>query len=507
MISPGSLNALRVAYNGLMASQVGLDVVNHNISNANTEGYSRQRVTFQASDAFSNPSMGQTLAGGQIGMGVELQGVTRIHNTFFDGQIRNQTNVLNYHDEYADAMTQLEDILGATTGQSINDDVQAFFDSMHELSINPESIVARNAVLQQGEQMITQFQTKGQLIADLQASLVGDPNVAGSEQSSKLATMVAEINNQLAELAALNGEIITITASDGVPNDLYDKRDLLLENLSEFLDFDTSFKANGVVDVTIAGQAMVRGRQLSDTLSVVANPGPAPDPDFEPSLVRTTSGAFDITNNAAPNTVTSGKLKAIIDVAGGNTTEVTLRGALENLDLMLRTIATDINGLQTTGRDLNGNVPTDNIFLPAAPGAGLELFNYEVNSVLLANPDRIATAAGPPAAYLGPGDGSNALSMAQLNTSTPAALGGSSYVDYFNTMSSNLGVNNNSHKSRVENSGNILNNLDQSRQRVSGVNMEEEMVNLIQFQRTFEASSRVIQTVNEILQTVINLGR
>lgn len=506
MISPGSLSALRVAYNGLMAAQVGMDVVNHNISNANTEGYSRQRVTFTANTPYTNPNTQQTLAGGQIGQGVQLQGITRIHNTFFDTQIQNQTNIYHYHDEMSDAMTQLEDILGAATGESINDQVQMFFDSLQELSINPESIVARNAVLQQADQMITQFQSKGRLIADLQASLVGDPAVSGSEQNSKLATMVAEVNSILAEVASLNGEIITVTSSEGVPNDLYDRRDLLLEKLAEFTDINTTFNDNGVVDIKIAGQTMVRGRQLSDTLEVVANAGPSPDPDFEPALVRTKNGTFDILNNASPNTLTAGRIKAVVDVSGGSTTEVTLQGALQNLDTMLRTIATEVNALQTTGRDLNGNVPTANIFLPQPPAAGtLELFNYRVNSVVQADPKLIAAAAGPPSAYLGAGDGSNALKMAQLNVGTPAALGGTTYIGYFNKMSSQLGVNNNAHKSRVENSQSILNNLDQNRQRISGVNMEEEMVNLIQFQRTFEASSRVIQTVNQVLQTIINM--
>lgn len=502
MISPGVLNSLNVAYRGLMAAQVGLDVVNHNISNANTEGYSRQRVTFQASPAFTNPSMTNTLQGGQIGMGVQLEGVLRVKNQYLDTQIQKQSGFNGYFNEAAETLDQLEDILGATTGNSINDSIQDLFDSFQELSLNPESIPARNAVLQQAEQLLTQFQSKGQLIADLQKSLVGDATNAASISSSKLSTMVSTVNTKLTELAAINGEIITITGAGGVPNDLYDQRDLLLEEISQYVDFDASIGANGVVDVSIAGQSMVAGRKLNDTLEVIANAGPSPAPESVPSIVRTVNGTHDILNTAAPNAITTGSIKAIVDVSGAKTTETNLYGTLTNLDTLLKTIASEVNTLQTGGRDLNGNAVTANLFLPQPAPAGIQIFNFSVNPAVQAAPNLIAAASNP---FLGSGDGSNALAMAQLASKSNTALNGNTFTGFFNGMSSKLGVDSNAQKSRAENTGQILSSLDASRQQVSGVNMDEEMVNLIQFQRSFEAASRVISTVDEMLQTIINM--
>lgn len=502
MISPGINNALNVARRGLMAAQIGLDVVNHNISNANTAGFSRQRVTFNASPAYTSPNLTNTLQGGQIGMGVEINGVLRVKNDYLETQIQKQNGFNAFYNEYADNLSQLEDILSATSGNSINDDIQSFFDSLQELSLNPESIPARNAMLQQAEQMVTQFQSKGQLIADLHESLVGDAANAASIASSKLATMVSELNSKLEELAAVNGEIITITASDGIPNDLYDKRDLLLEEISQYMDFDTTFDTNGVVDITAGGQALVTGRVVADKFEVVANAGPTPSPASVPSILQTVTGNHDMLNTASPNALTTGSLKAVVDVAGADTTQTNLYGALTDLDTLLKTIATEINALQTAGRDLNGTLATDNIFLPQPPGAGLEIFNYSINATVKADPSLVAAASNP---FLGSGDGSNALAMAQEATATHAGLNGNTFVGFFNNINSKLGVDANAHISRAENTSDILGSLDQTRQQVSGVNMEEEMVNLIQFQRSFEAASRVINVVDELMQTVINM--
>jgi flagellar hook-associated protein 1 FlgK len=170
---------------------------------------------------------------------------------------------------------------------------------------------------------------------------------------------------------------------------------------------------------------------------------------------------------------------------------------------LLKSIATQVNTIQMTGFDQNGVAAAEEIFLPAAPGVGLEIFNYTVNAAVLADPTLIAAADG--AAFLGSGDGSNALAMAQLQNTDMAALGNDTFIGYFNTQASNLGIDKNTHDDRASNTDDILNSLVENRQRESGVNMEEEMVDLLRFQRSFEASSRVIRTIDQMMQTILQM--
>jgi flagellar hook-associated protein 1 FlgK len=114
-------------------------------------------------------------------------------------------------------------------------------------------------------------------------------------------------------------------------------------------------------------------------------------------------------------------------------------------------------------------------------------------------------AAAGGGAFLGSGDGSNALAMAQLQGTNMAALGNDNFIGYFNTQASNLGIDKNTHDDRASNTEGILNSLVENRQRESGVNMEEEMVDLLRFQRSFEASSRVIRTIDQMMQTVLQM--
>ncbi len=497
------MNSMYTAYRGIQASQVGLDVVNQNISNANTEGYSRQRVSFEAYDAYATPQLTMSMNGGQIGMGVKMIGIDRIRNNFFDAQFQHHNAIGSYHTEVADTMKQMEGVLSALGGNGVNSKVQQFFNSLQTLSVNPDSATARSAMLQQAQQMVGVFQTQAQQLMDLQESMVGAAGNATSVANSQLATVVDTVNTQLQQLADLNEQIITITASGGTPNDLLDKRDSILNDLSEYADMDVTYAPNGVATVSMAGQTLVRGKTLVDTLQVSLNAGAAPDPNYVPALITTVTGGHDILNSAAPNALTGGKMKAMVDAAGGNTNESNLYGMVVRLDTLLKSIATQVNTVQMSGFDQNGVAAAQRIFLPAAPAATLEIFNYSVNPAVLADPTLIAAAGG--GAFLGSGDGSNALAMAQLQGTAMAALGNDTFIGYFNTQASNLGIDKNTHDDRASNTDGILNSLVENRQRESGVNMEEEMVDLLRFQRSFEASSRVIRTIDQMMQTILQM--
>ncbi|MBK8190838.1 MAG: flagellar hook-associated protein FlgK [Vampirovibrionales bacterium] len=504
MITPAFFG-FYTSHRALLATQMALNTVNHNISNSNTPGYSRQRLNLEAFDAYASPvQLGQDLRSGQVGQGVQVVDIKRIRDAFIDIQYRAESGIQGYNASFRDALQQLEGIAAEPSKSAINGSIQKFFDAAQELSINPQSQAVRADFIQHAVDILTVFQQEANQLATLQRNMVGDPAVPGSFTTSQLAINVTEVNNKLAELARYNQEILTVKASGASPNDLLDKRDNTLDALSKLVDITTQETSNGQMAVSIAGQLMVRGGTVLDTLQVVANAGPIPDPENEPSLVRTAVSGVDILN-APVNAVQYGGIKGIVDAAGRSATQSTVRGMLEDIDNLLDTLASQVNALQTTGRDLNGNVQAGEPLFNLTAGAGLNIFRYRVNPNIIQDPSLVAAAEGPPNPFLGAGDGSNALAMAQLRDGAYAALGNTSFVEFYNGVVSSLGIDARTFENRNDSQDSVVKALDQRRQSVSGVNESEELSDLIRFQRAFEASSKTMQVFNEVTQTILNM--
>jgi flagellar hook-associated protein 1 FlgK len=224
-----------------------------------------------------------------------------------------------------------------------------------------------------------------------------------------------------------------------------------------------------------------------------------------PAILQTTNGNVSINN-----TVQGGSIKALLDMGGVSTTQTTVRGVLGQLNTLITELANSVNALQLSGRDATGNIPTEPIFELAA-GTSLAIFRYSANVDLIQNPNLVAaaindpTASGPPAGFAGVGDGRNALRIAQLRNQSIAALAGGTFGDSFNSTVSRLGIDTRSYEDRQASQKDVINTLGQRRDAISGVNMDEEMIDMMRFQRAFEASSRMIRTFDEVAQAIINL--
>ena len=507
MITPGFF-AFFNAQRGMYTAQGAMNVINHNISNVNTPGYSRQRANIETHAPYTAPSLTlpSTANPGQMGQGSVIESITRIRDSFLDNQFIQENSTLGLNDQSRNILLQLEGIIGEPSSGGISNSMQKFFESSQELSLYPESMAVRANFLQNAGDLINVFQQQGNQLTDLRRNLVGDVNATGSLAVSQLGIMVNDVNNRLTSIADLNRQINSIIGAGAQPNDLLDMRGKLVDDLSQLIDVTVTELPNSQISIDIAGNTMVRGVTLVDTFQTVVNPGPAPTQDNVPALVQLVSTGATQNNN-----ITGGQIRAVLNM-GENTTGVTnVRSVLGDLDSLLNEIATQVNTLQTTGRDLTGNVSANNIFTLAG-GTTLSLFRYSVNTTVVNDPRLVSAAiddvgsTGPPPGYAGPGDGRNALAMAQLNDSSFAALNNSGFSEFFNTTASNLGIDSRSYGDLAESQDTLVHGLDQQREQVSGVNMDEEMIDLIRFQRAFEASSRVMNTINEVMQTIINLG-
>jgi flagellar hook-associated protein 1 len=509
MISPGFFGLFN-AYRGLAVAQGAMNVVNANISNANTTGYSRQQATITTSTPYAAPSTAQ-IAQGQIGQGPQITQVTRVRDQYLDAQYRQTNGVSGQDTTMNSVLSQLQGIIAEPSTNGANTAMQNFYDTAQQLSTSPSSTATRSEFMQQAADMVTTFQQEGQQLVDLRKNLVGDPSDTTSFSTSQLATTAGQVNTMLASITQLNQSITTVSASGATPNDLLDQRDELLDKLSNLVDIKVTNYDSGQVDVSIAGQTMVKGVTQLDSLKVVQNTGTTPTPDDVPSLIQTVNGGVTLNDGTAPD-LSSGTLKGISDMGGNDPNLSTVKGMLDKLNTLLTSIVTSVNSLQTTGRDLNGNLATSNpVFVTDSslnPGQTLNLFHYKVNSAIVNDPTLLAAASDDSTQsgnFAGVGDGRNATLMAQLRDKTDSSLG-TNPVDYLSGVTSKLGIDASSYQSSATSQQALVTSIDQQRSSISGVNTDEETVDLLRFQRAFEASSKVISTLDQMFQTIIGMA-
>jgi flagellar hook-associated protein 1 FlgK len=501
-----SFMGLHTAQRSLMAAQAGMTVVNHNIANANTAGYTKQRLELSQADPYQPPAPASGLIY-QFGQGVQLDAVSRVRDGFLDNQFRYEQSKAGEFEFVNKTMTQVEDIVGEPSDQGLATSIQQLFDAVQDMANQPENLASRSAFLQQANDMMYLFQQQGRQLLQLHGNLVGVQGQQDTLNASQLGIAVADFNTKLQNLADLNNNISAVTASAGSPNDLLDRRAQLLEELSLSADIIVEDLPNNLVRVSLGGQELVRGKlllnELTLTVSTEANAAGVP------ARLTTSNSAVDITD-----TITSGQLKGILDIAGNNPTVKSVMAVFDDINALFSSLTSSFNTLQASGRDLDGNLhntgAASTIFSlkSSYPGTGPTLLHMELNPNLVDAPQRLALAANDSSVtggFSGGGDNRNALAMAGLRYTAMAGINNQSFEQFHQTVVARLGTNARSYQDRATNQTNLLDELDARRSSVSGVNMDEEAIDLMRYQRMYEAASKVIKSLDEMYRTIINM--
>jgi flagellar hook-associated protein 1 len=523
MITPGFFSFFNT-HRALMTAQNALNVVNHNISNANTAGYSRQRAEISAFAPYPMPSI-YGMTNGQMGQGAIMTSIERIRDSFIDGQFRLESSLLGYNQISRDVLQQVEAIMAEPTTGGINAAMQRFFESANELSLHPESIPVRQDFIQAANDVMVVVQQQARQLKDLRTNLVGDPNAVGSFAVSQANIVATQINEKLNGIAILNREILTVFSSGARPNDLLDKRDLLLDELSQLVDIEVIHRENGLIDLYIGedvttptntGVLMVRGVDQLRSLEYVQRMLPGGTPDYNvPGTLRTVnlrtglSEPLNNLNNDSGVEVTSGKIAAILEMGRGGpgSGPVTVRNVFSQIDRLFDEFVARVNEIQVTGLMLGGaSAVGRHVYTPLAPPVAtedpLQVLSYAMTT-WMNNPNNIAAAQGPP--FEGPGDNRNALRWVDLQNQNQAAINNTTFSNFFNSVLSQLGIESRTFQDRHEGQNNVIQALDLQRSSISGVNVDEEMIDMLRFQRSFEASSKMMSVLDEIMQTIINM--
>jgi flagellar hook-associated protein 1 FlgK len=462
----GLFSTLNLGARALQANQLGVEVTGQNLANSSNAAYSRQRVTFSASTPMDTPL-------GMQGTGVDATSIQQVRDSLLDAQVRDESSVSGYwssnQSTLENAQAQLGEFLninGATAAGApgLSDQLNNLFSAFQGLATSPTSLPARQNVVSQAQSLAAGFNNASQQLSALNDGL-----------NTSISDNVTKANQLLTQIANLNDQIAKATASGGTANDLVDSREQALENLAGLTNIQTTTNANGTVDVSIGGTQLISGSQKLDSLQ-------AYDPGNGQLLVRTATGG-------TPLTLTGGSIQGTIDARDG-----ALKTLRDGLDTLASSLITQVNGIYSSGFDLNGGTG-------AAFFTGTDASTIAVNTTLQTDPT-LVQAAGVSGAT---GDNTVALALAKLGSQSIAGLGNKSFTDAFASQVGSFGFALSNANTEVANQGAVSQMLQNQRDSVSGVSLEEEMANLITFQQAYAASSKIITTVDQMLQTVISL--
>lgn len=535
-----ALRSLETAIRAIRAQRQALHTIGHNIANVNTPGFSRQRAV-----------LATTLPQGSIGTGVKVETIQKIRDTVIDFYIRKENPTLNRWDTKNKILEEIETLFNEPSTTGISNIMNSFWDSWQDLANNPEDGAARANVREQARILCEIFRGLYESLEDYQSNI--DREVKAN---------VDEVNSIIQQIAHLNEKIeIVELGGREKANDLRDRRDLLLDDLSKLISFSYKEMRDGTIRVNVYGQLLIDKGKVAE---LTTEPGE--------------SGFLEIKwkDSRERVIITNGKLKGLIEVRDELIPEF-----LESLDNLSSSIMNEVNTLHQKGmgldgtskivgsKKLTGNLGIDGSF--EINGVSISVFSTDTldniiikinnmtddpatptgvmasrdgNRLVLtpggANPQNICITGDPDNIMLdklgilnnffkgsgakdmslseaieenlnyiatslngAPGDNSNALAIAQLKEKLTMEGGVSTFGAYYNGIIGKLGIEATEANTLKKNQELLLSELENRRQSISGVSLDEELTNIVLFQQAYEAAVHFLRTISDMLDTLV----
>ncbi|MGC4377978.1 flagellar hook-associated protein FlgK [Fictibacillus sp. Mic-4] len=502
-----TFSGLETARRGMMSQQSALSTTGHNIANANTPGFSRQRVNFQATSPYPGVGMNRPAIPGQVGTGVEAGSIQRVRDYFLDQQYRGEANKQGYWEAKNDALARMEDIMNEPSDEGLSKTLNQFWQSLQDLSANPQDSGARSVVRERGEAVADTFRYISNSLTNIQQDL-GD----------QIGVTVKDINSILDQISSINRQISEIEPNGYLPNDLYDERDNLVDQLSSLLNVKVEKNTSGGNALPIAEgtyNIFVMDSQGNKTYLVQGNTVNRLSVQPSDSNGNPTGPIAEIDCNGqkldidftklADNDTFQGKLRGLIE-SYGYTDGTAVKGhypdMLKQLDSMAKAFIEKFNDVHRQGYGLSKTSPNTNTGNDFFSGTTAKDIQVVIDKDHL---DHIAAALPDASGNVFSGDASNAKKLADVKNNTLTIDGNTTTIQsYYESAIGRMAVDAQKANRLVKNSEVLAQSVDHKRQSVSGVSLDEEMTNLIQFQHAYNASARMITTVDQILDKIIN---
>lgn len=501
-----TFHSLETAKRGLFTQQAAINTVGHNISNANTEGYSRQKVNMVASRPIEAYGMNRSIAPGQLGTGVEFTSITRIRNAFLDEQYREQSQGVGSLSIQTDTLSKLEGFVSEPSDTGIRTVLENFWSSWSDLSKDPENVTGREILKENAQALAETFNELSRQLTDLDADLTSNIDVKVSEANS-LSTTIASLNTEIRRIESLGDDA----------NDLRDQRDLMTDKLSKIININVTDSEFGY-QISVGNTNLVQGGTVTtltsqDVETGVAN-GTVTGGEVHGMIFSRDNYVAEFRQqlDTLANTLANGEFQVTVPagwVKPGTTTPttdpevVTVRG---------------INGLHKLGYSLGSPATAGEDFFTFKAGAtGITAASITLNPTIAADSNKIATSLrtatdGAGVTTVVSGNNGLALLMSELKDVKIAfdetAIGGgvtnATISDFYGAIIGALGVQSQEADRIYTNTQTQLDQVESSRQSVSGVSLDEEMSDLIKYQYAYSASARFMTTFDQMLEKLIN---
>jgi flagellar hook-associated protein 1 len=558
------------ASRALMAEQLGVEVTGNNIANVNTPGYSRQSVNYVSAYPEASPW-------GPLGRGVQVQGIQRAFDPFITARLNQNNSLLSDYQTSSSALEQVAAYFNETQDGGINDLLSQFFTAWHDVADNPSGAGERETLVNRGLTLSDAFSSRADQLVQERLSLL-----------QQIGPTINEINSHSANIAQLTRQIVETEASGQAANDLRDKQQLEIAQLSQLIGVQTYTAGDGTVSVSLSnGLPLVQGVlsfsltsqvSASDTVDLTWQGPGGNDVSIDTSslsggklaaLIRTrdevvpkyqqdldqlaqdiivavnnqhsqgvglelfsqTKGTYQVTDPTATlasslplgDQIVNGSFKINIDrngtpLASGT---ITIDPSL-SLNDVVQSINTDpvLGGYLTASVEDNSlkivaNSSTDtfgfagdNSLALTALGVntfftGDKAYTFGVNAWVLDNPNLVAAGQFDASGAHAVGDNRNALALLALEDA-PVGPDGMTFSDAYQSLVTNLGLNAQDAGSQKAFYQGLVDQLSQMRDSVSGVNLDEELTNLVKFQRSYQAAAKLISTADELYQTLLD---
>lgn len=489
-----TFHGLELGKRGLLTSQANISTTGHNIANANTKGYSRQQVNTEPASALNVYTNGQVNPS-QLGSGVLVNSITRARDQYLDNQYRNQSASLGEWSVKQETLEQLEAAVNEPSETGLSTAMDQLWAAWDDLALNPDSLPARAVVKERAKSLVETAQAIDQSMSSIKEDL-------NAKQTAKL----TEANQLLDQIADLN---TSIRRTGKQANDLLDKRDVLVEELSKLTSVQVSEQNDGTYTISLAdGTSLVNGSNVENRLDATSNitSGELAGITQSMEIIDGYQGKLNDTVKA----LVFGEMTVEIP-AGSQLADGTVVPAGQSIQMTVK----GLNGLSELGWALSGDANGN-----AQPGAALfvadpdnfSVASLSINSDVDRNPGLIAaslrteTVNGQQRVVAG--NSELAQLIANMRNEKVTIDGNSQSVGgFFQAMISELGTESKAAMNHVANQEAAQLATDNRRQSVMGVSLDEEMANLIKYQHAYNAAARVVSTTDQLLDTLINMAR
>ncbi len=476
------LDSVHISRSALMAHQERLTVTGQNMANVETEGYHRRTASLSANPAGVRGA--NALSGRDaIGAGVHVSDVIRIESQAKENVLRDQLSDSGYYDAKGTALSDLESILQVNGRVGLSEDLQDFWNGWQDVANRPEDLAGRNALVERAVALTVRVRALTSRTQTYRSSILG-PGPSGLAVDE-----VGVLNTKLTEIADLNTRIARL-GPQFEAHDLIDQRDLLVREVASLVPIGVGLDGS----LTLGGETLVnRDGSLREPVAIVDNLLPA-----------------EFTVGGVPVTFSGGRIAGLVDACGA------ADDLIHTLDQFADALLTSVNNLHTSGYDLNGNpgvelfsgTDTDGDGLINASTLTLNAAIYDESDPRGGEPALLAAAetrysAGPPP-IANSGDGALALQIAGLAYASHTQVGDQTLHGHIDSSVAALGTQVRSSLDLAADADSAVAMLEASIQQDVGVNLDEEMINMMTTQRAYEAAARVMSTVDQLLDTIIN---